>query len=273
MQVPHAALVRLTQGAAAEARYRASVENLEGSGSVTRDGSIVKDVDGDDNDGEGSRGGGDRGGGGNDGGSGGDKEMTPLLRFGSAQFNLLRSESEKFNDRDKKKKIISSSSSSSNKNGDIDSNRSNGMYPDPNAESMSGLDDPAAPEAAAAAAAAAVVRDSAAAAAPDGWVAVVGSESTSGGSASGDGGWDEAVPEQAVLVADGFLVPGKSDGGVYIVVPAGAEKAAARSVSRDSDGGGLGTREEGMGRGRGREGGAGRSGSGERIVRLTCVKR
>lgn len=32
----------------------------------------------------------------------------------------------------------------------------------------------------------------------------------------------EALPEAGVLVADGFLLPGKADGGVYIVVPADA---------------------------------------------------
>lgn len=103
MQVPHAALVRLTQGAAAEARYRASVENSKKSLLVTRN-SNTEGGDGDDDGGVGSCGGGSGGGDSNasGSGSGSGKRTTPLLRFESDQFNLLRFESEKFNDRDKK---------------------------------------------------------------------------------------------------------------------------------------------------------------------------
>ncbi|CAN0493950.1 unnamed protein product, partial [Ectocarpus sp. 8 AP-2014] len=35
----------------------------------------------------------------------------------------------------------------------------------------------------------------------------------------------------AVLIADGFLVPGKADGGVYLVVPAAAEERRATAAA------------------------------------------
>ena len=41
--------------------------------------------------------------------------------------------------------------------------------------------------------------------------------------------WDESLPPRAVLVADGFLVPGKADGGVYVIIP---------SLSEEGEGGG-----------------------------------
>lgn len=72
-------------------------------------------------------------------------------------------------------------------------------------------------------------------------------------------GWDGPLPdEQALLVADGFLVPGKSDGGVYVVVPGGADKSG-----------------EGAGEGDGLrgQGDRGDGGGGDKIVRLTGIKR
>lgn len=44
------------------------------------------------------------------------------------------------------------------------------------------------------------------------------------GSACTPPSWDGSLPPRAVLVADGFLVPGKADGGVYVVIPSLSEE-------------------------------------------------
>lgn len=72
-------------------------------------------------------------------------------------------------------------------------------------------------------------------------------------------GWDRPLPEQAVLVADGFLVPGKADGGVYIVVPDGEGQRKRRDGAARAEE--NGDRQSGGGVG------------GERIIRLTSAKR
>lgn len=48
------------------------------------------------------------------------------------------------------------------------------------------------------------------------------SSSSTGASEFVDPSSDGILPEDAFLVADGFLMPGKADGGVYVVRPASA---------------------------------------------------
>lgn len=72
-------------------------------------------------------------------------------------------------------------------------------------------------------------------------------------------GWYGPLPEQAVLVADGFLVPGKSDGGVYIVIPDGDGQRKRRDGAARTEE--SGDRQSGGGVG------------GEGIIRLTSAKR
>lgn len=76
------------------------------------------------------------------------------------------------------------------------------------------------------------------------------------GSACTPPSWDGSLPPRAVLVADGFLVPGKADGGVYVVIP---------SLSEEGGGGG----EDSQSGGRRQE----QDYTEGRVVRLTKVKR
>lgn len=81
------------------------------------------------------------------------------------------------------------------------------------------------------------------------------------GSACPSSSWDGSLPPRAVLVADGFLVPGKADGGVYVVIPSLSEEGTWRG-----DGGGG---EDSQSGGRRRE----QDYADGRVVRLTKMKR
>ncbi|CBJ49244.1 conserved unknown protein [Ectocarpus siliculosus] len=91
-------------------------------------------------------------------------------------------------------------------------------------------------------------------------------------------GWDGPLPPEdgdAVLIADGFLVPGKADGGVYLVVPAAAEErraTAAAGLGVDGAARGGESRAEGKA-GAGAAAAAGSIPPEDRIVRLTNPKR
>lgn len=82
-------------------------------------------------------------------------------------------------------------------------------------------------------------------------------------------GWDGPLPEEAAgfLIADGFLIPGKADGGVYLVVPTAAEEKGFP----EAEGGEGGSRVEGDRAGAAAA--AGTAAAAERIVRLTSPKR
>ncbi|CAB1112476.1 unnamed protein product [Ectocarpus sp. CCAP 1310/34] len=90
-------------------------------------------------------------------------------------------------------------------------------------------------------------------------------------------GWDgPLLPEDgdAVLIADGFLVPGKADGGVYLVVPAAAEERRAAGGGVGVDGAARGRESRAGGKaGAGAAAAVGSSPTEDKIVRLTNPKR
>ncbi len=208
-QVPSEALVRLTQGRAAELGYLAEVNGCNSTG----------------DDAAGAK---------------------PALRFDSKQFSLLRRESDRFNDGDGSRR-----------------SRAKRL------------------QAAAAAASTAAAAGATAAAAESTLSKEEAEEYAVAAEAGVDAdaaspGWEGPLPEHGgVLIADGFLVPGKADGGVYLVVP---PPAAAASGKKGSAAGGTAGGDDGGARG-GERGagasptGAGAAAAGERIVRLTGTKR
>ncbi|CAM9577430.1 unnamed protein product, partial [Ectocarpus fasciculatus] len=245
-QVPAEAFVRLTQGREAELKYLAT---RNGSSSSNKNKERQEISTSRTNEG----GGNSLADSGETNGSAGGAHVEQPLRFESQQFSLLRLESDKFSD------------------GDV----SPRPRPEPEAAlplSVTGAGTGGAPQAPCMASPSRL---------QDGRNAAGTSASTQSPPTTLPG-WDgPLLPEDgdAVLIADGFLVPGKADGGVYLVVPAAPEERLAAAAAAAS---GLGV--EGAGRGgesraEGKAGAAAAAAAAassppaERIVRLTNPKR
>lgn len=247
-QVPAEAIVRLTQGRDAELKYLAT-RNGSSSNSNSRNKQRQESSTSRTNEG-----GGDslaRGGEAN--GSAGGARVEQPLRFESQQFSLLRRESDKFSDGD--------------------------VSPRPRRETEAALQ--LLPVTGAGTGGAPQAPPGVANPSPleDGHNAAAGTSASKQSPRPTLPGWDgPLLPEDgdAVLIADGFLVPGKADGGVYLVVPAAAEERRATAAAGLGVGGagrGGESRAEGKGGAAAATADAGSSPPAERIVRLTNPKR
>ncbi|CAM9888636.1 unnamed protein product, partial [Scytosiphon promiscuus] len=264
-QLPTEALVRLTQGRAAEIRYKAgrniAVDAARGADSLQS----PTDRNGTTTTNEGATASPDVG------------DGKAALRFESQQFSLLRRESDRFNDGDMPRRPHESASQAA---AAASPSLRPPEPPPPPPPQLPRSAPPPRPAPAAAAAADENTADSSsqeperemeheAKSAPPP-PPPRPSESDSESSSSVLPGWDGPTPEEAAgfLIADGFLIPGKADGGVYLVVPTAAEEKGFPVAG----GGGGGSRLEGD-RDRAGAGGGTAAGAAERIVRLTSPKR
>ncbi|CAN0182141.1 unnamed protein product [Ectocarpus sp. 6 AP-2014] len=248
-QVPAEAFVRLTQGREAELKYLATRNGSSSSSSNKQRQDISTS--------RAKEGGGDSlaGSGETNGSAGGGAHIQQPLRFESQQFSLLRLESDKFSDGDGSPRLRRETEAAA--------------LPLPVTGAGAGAG--GAPQAPPDTAEPSLLQDG---------------RNAAGTSASTQSppppptlpGWDGPLPPEdgdAVLIADGFLVPGKADGGVYLVVPAAAEErraTAAAGLGVDGAARGGESRAEGKA-GAGAAAAAGSSPPEDRIVRLTNPKR
>ncbi|CAN0385800.1 unnamed protein product, partial [Ectocarpus sp. 12 AP-2014] len=245
-QVPAEAFVRLTQGREAELEYLATRNGRSSSSS-----SSSKQQQ-DSSTSWANEGGGDGlAGSGETNASAGGPHVQQPLRFESQQFSLLRLESDKFSDGD----------GSPRKRRETEA----AALPLP----VTGAEAGGAPQAPLDTAEPSLLQDGRNAA---------GTSTSTQSPPPTLPGWDgPLLPEDgdAVLIADGFLVPGKADGGVYLVVPPAAEEPhAAGGGDFGVDGAARGGESRAEGKAAaGAAAAAGRSPPGDRIVRLTNPKR
>ena len=239
--MPAEALVRLTQGRAAELRYLARSNNNSDRPQEKNSGTVSGPIEGN----HGSSSGSDAAAGGNGAAtdSVGAAVAKPALRFESQQFSLLRLESDRFNDGDGSRRPKPQAVESP------EPRLTTTAVQAKTGSATPSLEDPQQQE----------------------------EKEEKGYAAAAVPGWDGPLPEHgAVLIADGFLVPGKADGGVYLVVPTAAEeKGFVAGVGSGADGAGVdGSGGGGVGGVEGKgTGTAAGAGTAERIVRLTGAKR
>ncbi|CAM9397274.1 unnamed protein product, partial [Ectocarpus sp. 4 AP-2014] len=244
-QVPTEAFVRLTQGREAELKYLATQNGSGSSSNKQRQDSSTSRA---------NEGGGDsQAGSGETNGNAGGAHVQQPLRFESQQFSLLRIESDKFSDGD----------------GSPRPRRETDAVALPQPLPVTGAGTGGAPQAPPDTEEPSLLQDGRNA---------TGTSSSTESPPTTLPGWDgPLLPEDgdAVLIADGFLVPGKADGGVYLVVPAAVEErraTAAAGAGVDGAARGGESRAEGKA-GAGAAAAAGSSPPEDRIVRLTNPKR